>query len=315
MRRFTCKSIFALAVFGLLGMMASLIWLGDTTVVEAQSSETLIIEGKVLIDDRPAPDGTQVTAYIDGHDVADAKTNGGTFILGVPEQPGQPLIGKVIEFAAMLADGRQFDFPQTAIWYPAGRANIRLQASIGFSVDNEPHPPWVVQGEVMIGGRPAPDRTQINAHVDGALIAGTRTSGNAFVLAIPEPPGRSLSGATIEFNATTPNGRGFRALRTFTWRPGVESTISLQFPGGPEPIPNQPFSPFPFNVPIPQVPEGLDIGCVMKILGRIPSGPQDMSRSEQLRVAQNCFNGGGSDGEASLEQEKQFLEQERAFQQ
>ena len=331
MRLYTGKSIFSLATFGLLGMIAALVWLSGAEVVNAQSVP-FIVEGKVLIDGRPAPDGTKIIAFVDGQDVGETRTKAGAFIMALPEQPGQSFAGRPVEFAGKTVEGKLFDFPQKAIWHSGGRANIALQTLTGAKIlDNvrpapvvaERHPPWVVQGKVIIDGRPAPDRTRISAfiHVPRApreTLAGARTSGNAFVLTIPEPPRRSLSGVSITFEARLDDGRSFLFPQTFIWLPGETSSITLAFPGG------QQFAPTPEpRFPIPQIPDGMNIECVIKVLGRIPAGPQDMSPLESLRVARECFSGGGSPDDSArielerlqMEQEKQRLEQELKFQQ
>ena len=89
MRLFTHKSIIALATIGLLGMMAALVWLSGTDVINAQTLQPFIVEGKVMVDGGAAPDGSLIVAYINGKDVAEAKINGGTFVMAIPEQPGQ----------------------------------------------------------------------------------------------------------------------------------------------------------------------------------------------------------------------------------
>ena len=186
--------------------------------------------------------------------------------------------------------------------------------------------PWVVQGKVMIDGRPAPDRTRINAFVHvprtpREILAGARTSGNAFVLSIAEPPGRSLFGVSITFEARLDNGRSFIFPETHIWAPGQTSSITFQFPGGFQSEPKEPSS--PFGLPsIPIFTDALDIGCLIRVLGRIPAGPQDMSPEEMAKSVQ-CFGGGGSQDDSArieleklqIENEKQRLEQELKFQQ
>ena len=337
MRLFIRKSIIALATFGLLGMMAALLWLSDAEVIDAQRVPPFIVEGRVILDGRPAEDGSTVIAYINGGNVGEAQVLSGTFVMAISERSGQHFTGRPVEFAGRVPFNRQeFDFPQQTIWRSGGHAKIKLQVLTGGKTrDNErpapveiqPPPPWVIKGKVMIEGRPAPDRTRINAFVrfPGAPrrehLAKAFTSGNAFVLSISQPPRRSLSGDPIKFEARLQNGRDFVSPQTFVWAPGKTSSITLRFPVGSQTGgPKEPSS--PFGLPgIPSMTDGLDVGCLVRILGRIPAGPQDMSPSEMAKSMQ-CFGGGGSqDDPARLEleklqidNEKQRLEQELKFQ-
>ena len=110
MRLCTHRPIIALATFGFLGVMVALVLLSDPSIINAQSTHPFIAEGKVVVNGRPAPDGSRIIAYIDGRDVAEAEARGGTFVMAIPEQPGQSLKGKVIEFAGKGSDGTLFDF-------------------------------------------------------------------------------------------------------------------------------------------------------------------------------------------------------------
>ena len=99
MRLFTGNSIIVLATFGLLGLMAALVWLSDAEVINAQQAPPFIVEGKVIVDGRPAEDGATVIAYIDGGNVGEAKVLSGTFVMAISERFGQHFTGKPVEFA------------------------------------------------------------------------------------------------------------------------------------------------------------------------------------------------------------------------
>jgi len=330
MRFFSCKSVFALAAFGLLSTMAALVWFSDPGTVDAQSSQPFIVEGKVIINGRPAPDGSYIIAYIDGRDVAEAQTQGGTFVMAIPQQPGQSLTGRAIEFAGKGSGGTLFDFAQKSVWSPGGRANLRLELNTdsGFG-GNQPTtfvPPFVVQGKVVIDGNIVPDGTLIAAYVFGSRIhEEAHVGGGRFELKIPQSDGPRFDGQIIEFQALFPDGRHVDFPQTLHWQAGGFGTIALEIGQFRE----EPTSPFGISIPqIPQIPDGLDVGCV---LGRIPSSPQDMTPQESLRVARECFSGGGFQDDSArraeddaarreleqlqFEQEKQRLEQELAFQQ
>ena len=320
MRLFTGKSIIVLATFGLLGLMAALVWLSDTDVINAQSSSVFIVEGKVIVDGRPAPDGSSIIAYIDGRDVAESKIQGGTFVMAIPEQPNKSLEFKDIEFAGKGSDGRLFDFPQKAIWLPGGRTTIALQLLTGAKIlDQRPVPvaaepilPFVVRGKMIINGRVPADGTLIVAIVNGERMPrnGSLVDGR---FNFPIPSNRRLHGGEIvEFEAVLNNGRRRDFHQTVIWQPGSTATVGLEIERFRE-EPKDPSSPFGIpGISIPQLPDGIDIGCVIGVLGRIPSSLDDMSPQESIRVAQECFSGGlAPDDSARLELERLQIESEK----
>jgi hypothetical protein len=336
MRLFTCKSIYALATFGLLSTMAALVWFSDPGIIIAQSSAPFIVEGKVIVNGRAAPDGSYIIAYIDGRDVAEAQTKGGIFVMAIPEQPGQHLTGMAVEFAGKGSGGTLFDFAQKTVWSPGGRANLRLElntdSGFGGSQPTTFSLPFVVEGKVVIDGNIAPDGTLIAAYIFGSRIyEEAHVRGGKFELKISQqtdsPP---FDSQVIEFQALFPDGRFRDFPQTVHWQAGGFAQIGLdigQFrePFKPQIQPREPTSPFGISIPqIPQLPDGIDIGCVIGVLGRLPSSLQDMSPEENLRVTRECFSGSGFQPDDSarreleqlqFQQEKLRLEQELAFQQ
>lgn len=333
MRLSNRKSIFALASFGLLGLVAAFVWLGNPGTINAQAPP-FIVEGKVIINGNPAGEGSSIIAYIDGRDVAEAKILGGTFTMAIPEQPGQNLAGRAIEFAGRAPDGGLFDFAQKAVWSPGGRADIRLElntdSSFGDSGPTEFDSPFIVQGKVIINGNIPPDGSLIAAFIFGSRIPeAADVDGGRFELEIPQTDGPRFDSQIVEFQALFPDGRHIDFPQTVRWQAGGFTNVALEIGQFREPFeprerrePVEPSAPFGLpGISVPQLPEGLDIGCAMRILGRIPSSLQDMSPQENFRVTQECFSGGGRDDSSrielerlQIEQEKQRLEQELAFQ-
>jgi len=313
MRLFTRKSIIALATFGFLGVMAALVLLGDPGIINAQSTPPFIAEGKVIINGSPAPDGSLIIAYIDGRDVAEAHVRGGTFVMAIPEQPGQSLKGRVVEFAGKGADGTLFDFAQKASWQPGGKAEIRLELNTdaGFTGSRPTTftSPYVVEGKVIINGNIPSDRTVIAAYIFGSRIPeDTHLRSGRFELKIQQHDGPSLGDQIIEFQALFPDGRFRDFPQTLRWQSGGFGTVALEIGGFRETVkPSEPTSPFGLpsipGISIPKLPDGLDVGCVMGVLGRIPSGPEDMTPQENFRVTQECFSGGGRDDNTRFEQD------------
>ena len=327
MRLFTGNSIIVLATFGLLGMMAALVWSSDPDVINAQSSSVFIVEGKVVIDGSLAPDGSSIIAYIDGRDVAESKIQGGIFVMAIPEQPDKSLTGRAIEFAGKAANGQLFDFPQKTIWQPGGRATISLQLLTGSKIEGDRRPApvaveplkFVVRGNMIINGRVPADGTLVVAIVNGVQMPrqGSLVNGR---FDFPIPSNRQLLGGEIvEFEAVLNNGRRRDFHQTVIWQPGATATVALEW------FRVEPKEPaFPFGIPdisIPKLPDGTNMDCVMDVLGHIPSSLQDLSPQESFRVAKECASGSPLDDSAreeleklQIEQEEQRLEQELIFQ-
>ena len=78
MRPINRKGIFFSAILGLLSLMLALAWLSNVPYANAQGANH-VFKGKVILDGRPAPDGTRVIAFIDGVRVMSERTNGGRF--------------------------------------------------------------------------------------------------------------------------------------------------------------------------------------------------------------------------------------------
>ena len=189
--------------------------------------------------------------------------------------------------------------------------------------------PFVVNGKVVIEGQLPHDGTIIYVRIDGRRdrIWEAKVEDGRFRLTANEPSGFFYQGKLVEFFSIMADGQEVRFPQTAIWQPGETHFIALDLPA-PEPVPEQPVDEpsqplFPIpglsNLPgvssIRGVPEGIDIACVFRVLGRMPSGPQDMTAQESLKIAQNCFTGGGaSDASAHLEQEKERLEFERKLQ-
>ena len=296
-----------IAMFSLLGLVAAIFWLASAAPAYAQVP-VHFFKGEVFVDGKPAEDGTRVRAFVDNVRVGETRTRGGAIALGVPQTLGEKFQGKVVEFRGIAPDGRQFVFPQTSIWQPNGETPIKLNFGSGFFDNRRPEEPFKINGKILMGGRPAPDGTRIEAFVDGFHVGEARTRGGTFDLFLtpPPPPQPPPDGKIVEFGGTTPDGKRFDFHETVIWRPGEQVHIAFEAPGFQQPA-NQPRQP---RLPIQQIPDGLDIQCAIKVLGRIPAGPQDMSPEESLKLAQNCFSGGQSQ---NLEEEQERLKREQAL--
>jgi len=275
-------------------------------VVAQQQLRPPIFKGKVIVDGGPAPDGTIVVAIIESQPVPGAETKviAGTFALLVVQPPGVDLRGKMVEFWARTPGGRELPFAQTAIWQPGEETSLVLELQAIFpQVIDQRDPTHVFKGEVFIGGHPAEDGTVLFAYIDGQPVGNSKTLviNGRYRLEVAQPPDRSFFGKMVEFGGITVDGKEGDFPQTEIWFPDGETFLVLEQFSGPG-LPSGPFLGQP------------SIDCIIKVLGRIPAGIEDMTNQEMIRVAQNCMSGGGApDDLARLDQERARIEMENAL--
>ena len=258
-----------------------------------------VFGGSARVNGAAAANGVIVTASIDGTVVASTNVYGGNYAFSISQPVGKSFAGKAITFRVGNANATE-----TATWTADGGAVLNLNAG---SVGPQAPPqdlPHVFKGEVFINGQPAEDGTLMYALIEGVAIPATTTRGGRFRLTAKPRPGQSFVNKVVEFWGTTVDGKQLRFPQTITWQPGSETDITLELNQQPAPLPKM----------LPDLP-GLDIQCVMKVLGRVPASPKDMSPSETLRVARDCFiRGGGPGNQTRLDQEQERIEEERKLQ-
>lgn len=290
-------------------MMAAFAWLGNVATANAQTAFH-VFQGKVILDGHPAEDGTNVSAFIDGVRVTETTTTDGLFRLVVLQSVLSA--GRTVEFVGQTPDGKELRFSQTGTWQPARVTAIVLELKgVFLQVISQREPTHVFKGEVFIGGHPAEDGSILFVDIDGVRVPGSEAKviNGRYLLEVTQPPGQSFFGRVVVFRGRTVDGKEGKFPQTEIWFPDGETFLILeQFSG-----PDQPSGPFP-GLPIPQLPGGLDIGCIIKVLGRIPAGPEDMTNEEMMRVAQNCMSGSGPEGDlARIDQERARMELENAL--
>ena len=156
------------------------------------------------IDGANAPDGTVVTALIDGAVVAAATTTDGIAFIKIPGTDAT--VGKEISFRVgdVMAD-------ETDTWEQGGHRDKKFEISLTTHVPPPPLPPHISRLLVRIDGLPAPDGTVVTAWMDGAVAATALTAtaltanGAAFVRI--EGDG-SDSGKAISFRIEVLTGGG-----------------------------------------------------------------------------------------------------------
>ena len=131
----------------------------------------------VTINGEMAPDGTVVTAIMDGADVAMATTKNGIAFLKVPGTSAN--IGKEISFRVgdVMAD-------ETDTWEQGGHRDKKFEISLTTYVPPLPVPPHISRLLVSIDGLPAPDGTVVTAWMDGSADATALTTNGVAIIRI-----------------------------------------------------------------------------------------------------------------------------------
>ena len=142
----------------------------------------------VTINGEMAPDDTEITAIMDGADVATAMTTDGVAFLKVPGTNAN--VGKEISFRVgdVMAD-------ETDTWEQGGHRDKKFEISLTTYVPPPPVPPHISRLLVSIDGLPAPDGTVVTAWMDGAAAAALTANGGAFIRieGVGSDSGRAIS--------------------------------------------------------------------------------------------------------------------------
>lgn len=105
--------------------MAVLCWLAGLSVVYAQQRLTHVFAGRAVVDGGPPPDGTTITAWIDGHEVAKTRLKGGNFTLLVEQPSGRSYAGRTVTYrVGKVQTGERRD------WQRGGSTVVNLNAYV-----------------------------------------------------------------------------------------------------------------------------------------------------------------------------------------
>ncbi|PKB64731.1 MAG: hypothetical protein BZY80_02150 [SAR202 cluster bacterium Io17-Chloro-G2] len=144
---------------------------------------------------------------------------------------------------------------------------VFLMSSVQHGVQAQQLPPHVFIGSANVDGNPVPDGTVIVAYIDGEGISKAVVEGGSFTLMVEQPQEQSFAGKIIQF---TIGDR--KAEESQEWEPGGAHELNLHAGGGASPGGSLQDA----------------IECTVKVLGRMPMGPQDMSDQERMMVFQEC---------------------------
>ena len=112
------------SILASLAVIALLLAIPAVVLAQAQPSLPAVFGGTVSWDGTPASDGTMVSAWIDGKEVASATAADGSYALTISEPPGSSFTGKKITFKVGPGTATQ-----TATWEAAGGDVLNLKAA------------------------------------------------------------------------------------------------------------------------------------------------------------------------------------------
>ena len=112
------------SILASLAVIALLLAIPAVVLAQAQPSLPAVFGGTVSWDGTSASDGTMVSAWIDGIEVASATAADGSYALTISEPPGSSFTGKKITFKVGPGTATQ-----TATWEAAGGDVLNLKAA------------------------------------------------------------------------------------------------------------------------------------------------------------------------------------------
>jgi hypothetical protein len=109
----------------LLILIAALWAFNSLTMVRAQQPPAHVFTGEAFIDSEPPPDGTIITAWIDGRAVARKRSKGGRFTVKIEQPQGQSYAGRTVTFrVGQVQTGLRRN------WRPGGNSDIQVHAYV-----------------------------------------------------------------------------------------------------------------------------------------------------------------------------------------
>ncbi len=165
-------------------------------------------QGTVTAGGEGLPDGTQVTAWIDGTQVAQAKTSNSTYSLFITgSYSGKTVTFKVGKYTA----------DQTGTWTAGATQTVNL------SIESWPYQ-CEFYGEVTVDGQPVPDGTEVSAWVDEAKVQATTTVDSMYTLTVPG----NYTGKAVTFKVGS-----YYADQIVLWQRGEAVKTNLRVSLGP----------------------------------------------------------------------------------
>lgn len=165
-------------------------------------------QGTVTAGGESLPDGTLVTAWIDGTQVAQSKTSGSTYSLFISGSYS----GKTVTFKV-----GKYPADQTGTWTAGSTQTVNL------TIESWPYQ-CEFYGEVTMDGQPVPDGTEVSAWVDEARVQATTTVDSMYVLTVPG----NYTGKAVAFKVGS-----YYADQIALWQRGEAVNTNLRVSLGP----------------------------------------------------------------------------------
>lgn len=112
------------SILASLAVIAMLLAIPAVVLAQAQPPRPAVFAGTVSLDGEAAADGTMVSAWIDGEEVASTTAAGGNYGLRIAQPPGGAFAGKEVIF--MVGSSESLE---RGIWEADGSAELNLTAS------------------------------------------------------------------------------------------------------------------------------------------------------------------------------------------
>ena len=194
----------------ILALMVGMVVLFVIPAVVLAQVRPHIIQGNAMIDGEPAPDGTLVTAMIDGEEVGSAAVSNGRYSMIIDQGETGNYSGKTVTF--QVGD---YAVEATLIWKAgAGDPSFDLNGMTeGVAARVLPH---VLQGDATIDGEPAPDGTMVTAMIDGEEVESDDVSNGRYSMLIDQGATGSFAGKTVTFQVG-----GYETGVTLMWTAGA----------------------------------------------------------------------------------------------
>lgn len=109
----------------LLILIAALWVFGNLTMAHAQQPPVHVFAGEAFTDSKPPPDGTIITAWIDGRAVARSRSRGGRFNVKIEQLRGQSYAGKKVTFRV-----GEVQTGERRAWKRGGNSDIQVHAYV-----------------------------------------------------------------------------------------------------------------------------------------------------------------------------------------
>lgn len=170
-----------------------------------------VFYGEVKLDGTPVPDGTEISAWIEGEKVAETSASSSKYKLKIVQPEGKNFENKKVRFKV----GKDFA-TEVGVWAAGEIFNLNLNA-----VSMAPRVAFF-RGTVRINNDTVADGTEISAWIDDEKVASTTAEDSSYFLRVEQPRGRHFEGKSVVFKIGE-----IIAEQTAVWQAGAEVELNL----------------------------------------------------------------------------------------